>query len=57
MEDFIWRLAVAVIPFLALVGSATLISGLSRQYKHNKLALHRRRRAMQRALVHGATLR
>lgn len=57
MEDFFWRLAVAVIPLFLLVGSVTLISALSEHYAHRPLSWHRKRRAALRALAAGITMR
>lgn len=57
MEDFIWRLAVAVIPLFLLVGSVTLITALSEYYAHRPLAWHRKRRAILRALSAGVIMR
>ncbi len=57
METFIPRLAVAVIPFIALVASVTACSSLSRWYAHRPLAWHRSRRTILRALAGGIMLR
>lgn len=57
METFILKLAVAVIPLVALVASVTAITSLSKWYVHHPLAWHRRRRNIQRALAAGIMLR
>jgi hypothetical protein len=57
MESFIFKLAVAVIPLVLLVASATTITYLSTWYAHRPLAWHRKRRNIQRALASGVMLR
>ncbi len=57
METFILKLAVAVIPLIALVASVTTIAKISILYTHHPLAWHRRRRHILRALAAGVMLR
>lgn len=56
METFILKLAVAVIPLVALVASVTAITSLSKWYVHHPLAWHRSWRNIQRALAAGIML-
>ena len=53
METFFLKLAVAVIPLIALVASVIILSGLSSCYPRRPLAWHRRRRTILRALAGG----
>lgn len=57
METFILKLAVAVIPLVALVVSVVSISIISSWYAHHPLAWHRRNRTMLRALASGVMMR
>lgn len=57
METFFIKLAVAVIPLVALVASIVIISSISSWYAHHPLAWHRRRRAILRAVAAGVMLR
>ena len=57
MENFLLKLAVAVIPLVALVASVIVISSISTWHTHHPLAWHRRIRSIQRALASGVMLR
>jgi len=57
METFVLKLAVAVIPLVALVASVVIISNISSCYAHHPLAWHRRNRSILRALAHGVMMR
>lgn len=55
METFLLKLAVAVIPLVALVASVIIITGISSRYTRHPLAWHRKRRSILRALATGVT--
>lgn len=57
METFFLKLAIAVIPLVALVTSVITIYGISSWYAHHPLAWHRRRRTILRAVAAGVMLR
>lgn len=57
METFLVKLAVAVIPLVALVASVVIIFIISTRHAHRPLAWHRRRRNILRALAAGVMLR
>ncbi|GAB7025297.1 hypothetical protein [Geotalea toluenoxydans] len=58
METFIIKLAVAVLPLIALIGTITITFTLHRRIiAHRPLSYHRTRRSMQRALAVGTMLR
>lgn len=57
METFFLKLAVAVIPLVALVASVVTISNISSWYAHHPLTWHRRNRTILRALAHGVMMR
>lgn len=57
MEIFIIKLAVAIIPAVALIGSIIFFSALAKLHTHRHLAFHRTRRSVQRALAAGVMLR
>jgi len=58
MKSLLVHIAVAVLPFLALVFSTTLFYTLHRRrLAHRPLSYHRSRRAMERALATGVMLR
>lgn len=57
METFLLKLAVAVIPLIALVASIITVSSISSWYAHHPLAWHRRRRTILRAVAAGVMLR
>lgn len=57
MEDFIWRLAVAVIPLFFLIGSAILFTIISEKTHYRSLSKRRTRRYLLRALAGGVMLR
>jgi hypothetical protein len=57
METFLLKLAVAVVPLVALVASVVIIANISSWYAHRPLAWHRKNRAILRALAHGVMMR
>lgn len=58
METLIIKLAVAVLPLIALIATITITFTLHRRtLAHRPLSYHRTRRAVERALAVGASLR
>lgn len=58
MESFIIKLAVAVLPLVALIGTITCFSAINRRAAaHRPLSYHRTRRSIERALAVGTMLR
>lgn len=56
MEDFIWRLAVAVGPFCILIGSTTFIFAICEHTKRHRLAWKRSHRVPRMAHRHHSAL-
>lgn len=57
MNIFFLKLAVAVIPLVALVATVNIFVSVSKWYAHRPLAWHRSRRHILHALAHGIVLR
>jgi hypothetical protein len=58
MEPFIIKLAVAVLPLIALISTITFYSMIHRRIiAHRPLSYHRTRRSVEKALALGTMLR
>lgn len=58
MEPFIIKLAVAVLPLIALISTITFYSTINpRILAHRPLSYHRTRRSVEKALAAGTMLR
>jgi hypothetical protein len=58
METLIFKLAVAVLPFIALIATTTVTYTLRRRViAHRPLSYHRTRRSVEKALAVGTMLR
>jgi len=57
MKTSIIKLAIAVVPFIALVVSIITIKLINSEHSHHSLSFHRTRRNILRALASGVMMR
>lgn len=57
MKTSITKLAIAVVPFIAIAGSIITLKLINSAHSHHSLSFHRTRRGILRALASGVMMR